>query len=237
MLRILVLTQTPLLKVGIRSTLGDISDWHISSTSGWDPEGIVEIARHISPEVTILEDTSGLVLDLFERLGKEGIGTLGCKVVVTGGYQCEETLFQLAMCGVAAYLSARISVENFVETIERVSHGEYLLDSGGLYTAPLMPQLPPQEEQEQEQVPDNCPLSVRRLAILTLLAQGMSNKEIGKVLGISHQTAKNHITAILKQLGVRGRIPAITIALSKGWIELPACPVAQGVPGSLFAVA
>jgi DNA-binding NarL/FixJ family response regulator len=232
---ILVLTQTPLLKVGIRSILRKTSNWHIYTTSGWDPERILEIARHISPEVTILEDTTGLVLALFETLGREGVDAFGMKVVVTGGYQCEETLFQLAMWGVAVYLSARISVENFVETIERVSHGEYLLDSEGLYTAPLIPQRPPQ--QEQEQVPDNCPLSVRRLAILTLLAQGMSNKEIGGVLGISHQTAKNHITAILKQLGVRGRIPAITIALSKDWIELPTCPAAQGVPGSLFAVA
>jgi two-component system response regulator DevR len=233
---ILVFTQTPLLKVGIRSILRKTSNWHISTTSGWDPDGILEIARKLAPEVTILEDTTGLVLALFETLGREGVDAFGMKIVVTCAFQCEETLFQLAMWGVAAYLHARISLEEFAETITRVSHGEYLLDSEGLYTAPVVDQPPPQQEPEQR-VPDNCPLSYRQLEILALLALGMSNKEIGKVLGISHQTAKNHITAILKQLGVRGRIPAITIALSKGWIEIPTCPAAQRVPGSLFAVA
>jgi len=131
-----------------------------------------------------------------------------------------------------------ISLEGFVETVNRVSHGEWLLDSAGLYTAPVLPEASLQDEdQEQEQVPGGCPLSHRRREILTLLAQGKSKREIALELRISEQTVKNHITVIHKQLGVKKRLPAIIKALSEGWIEFPEYPAPQENPGSLFAVA
>jgi two-component system, NarL family, response regulator DegU len=236
---ILVITQTPLLKKGICATLKGVPDWSIQSTSGWgDPEAIPILARQVMPAVTILEDSAGGILDVFEQLGWESVQTLGAKIVVTRGYQDEEALFQLAKWGVTAYVSTRISLESFVETVNRVSHGEWLLDSAGLYTAPVLPEASQQDEdQEQEPVPDGCPLSHRRREILTLLAQGKSKREIALALRISEQTVKNHITVIHKQLGVKKRIPAIIKALSKGWIELPECPAPQGISGSLFAVA
>lgn len=138
---ILVITQTPLLKKGICATLKGVPDWSIQSTSGWgDPEAIPILARQVMPAVTILEDSAGGILDVFEQLGWESVQTLGAKIVVTRGYQDEEALFQLAKWGVTAYVSTRISLESFVETVNRVSHGEWLLDSAGLYTAPVLPE-------------------------------------------------------------------------------------------------
>jgi ATP/maltotriose-dependent transcriptional regulator MalT len=57
--------------------------------------------------------------------------------------------------------------------------------------------------------------------LLSCLAQGKTNREIGHALLISEQTVKNHITEINKRLSVSRRIQAVLKALSNGWIAFP----------------
>jgi DNA-binding NarL/FixJ family response regulator len=64
------------------------------------------------------------------------------------------------------------------------------------------------------------PLTPREMEILELVAQGMSNRKIAYHLGISHQTVKNHMTAVLRKLGATGRTEAAVSALRRGWIPL-----------------
>jgi len=64
------------------------------------------------------------------------------------------------------------------------------------------------------------PLTPREVEILDCVAQGNSNKEIAKQLGISDQTVKNHITSILRKLAVNDRTQAVIYALRHGWISL-----------------
>ena len=64
------------------------------------------------------------------------------------------------------------------------------------------------------------PLSKREMEVLSYLTKGMSNKEIANLLGISHQTVKNHVTSILRKLGVEDRTQAAVFALRRGWVRL-----------------
>ena len=64
------------------------------------------------------------------------------------------------------------------------------------------------------------PLSPRETEILEHVTSGMSNKEIAYKLGISHQTVKNHMTAILRKLRVDDRTQAAVYALRRGWVRL-----------------
>ncbi|MBP7692792.1 MAG: response regulator transcription factor, partial [Anaerolineales bacterium] len=64
------------------------------------------------------------------------------------------------------------------------------------------------------------PLSPREMEILQCVTRGMSNKEIAYSLGISHQTVKNHMTAILQKLDVEDRTQAAVYALKHGWVRL-----------------
>ncbi|MFH1639393.1 MAG: response regulator transcription factor [Chloroflexota bacterium] len=63
------------------------------------------------------------------------------------------------------------------------------------------------------------PLSQRELDILAMIAKGKKNKEIGRALGLSAYTIRNHIARILQKLGVNDRTSAVVLALYHGWIS------------------
>lgn len=63
-----------------------------------------------------------------------------------------------------------------------------------------------------------CPISVREIAILELVADGFSYREIGDTLAIAERTVKNHMARSLEKLGARGRAHAVRVALEAGWI-------------------
>ena len=64
------------------------------------------------------------------------------------------------------------------------------------------------------------PLSARELAVLTLLAEGLSNKLIAHQLEISEHTVKTHVTAILAKLGAASRTEAVSQAIRRGLVML-----------------
>ena len=69
--------------------------------------------------------------------------------------------------------------------------------------------------------------TARELAILAAVAEGRSNAEIGRRLGISPQTVKSHVSALLHRLGVPDRTAAVVRALQQNWLDLNALQVAE----------
>jgi ATP/maltotriose-dependent transcriptional regulator MalT len=64
------------------------------------------------------------------------------------------------------------------------------------------------------------PLTTRELQVLSLLAEGLPNKAIASRLGISDQTVKFHVAAILGKLGVANRTEAVRVAVRRGLIAM-----------------
>ena len=63
-------------------------------------------------------------------------------------------------------------------------------------------------------------LSPREIEVLRLTARGMTNREIGNALGISHRTVQGHLASVYDKLNVNGRTEAVTEALKRGWITI-----------------
>ena len=63
-------------------------------------------------------------------------------------------------------------------------------------------------------------LTARELGVLQLVADGLRNKEIARVIGRSNETVKDHMQSILQKLGARDRTQAVTLALQRGIIRL-----------------
>jgi two-component system response regulator DegU len=64
------------------------------------------------------------------------------------------------------------------------------------------------------------PLTSKEVQILNHIAEGNTNKRIASILGISEQTIKNHVSAILRKLNANDRAHAVFLALRNGWISI-----------------
>jgi DNA-binding NarL/FixJ family response regulator len=68
-------------------------------------------------------------------------------------------------------------------------------------------------------------LTPRELDVIRLVAEGLSNKEIGQLLAISPRTVNFHLDNLFAKLGVRSRTEAAILALRQGWVERKLRPV------------
>jgi two-component system response regulator DegU len=65
-----------------------------------------------------------------------------------------------------------------------------------------------------------APLTNREIQILSYIASGNTNKQVAYVLGISEQTIKNHISAILRKLNANDRAHAVAMAIRNQWVSI-----------------
>jgi DNA-binding NarL/FixJ family response regulator len=126
--------------------------------------------------------------------------------------------------GAAAYCVKDVQPETLAQTVRKVVDGFFVIGEEVLNSDELEIWLHPESEDERsfysELGEPYEPLSKREMEVLAQLTRGMSNKEIAQELGISHQTVKNHVTSILRKLGVEDRTQATLYALRRGWVRL-----------------
>lgn len=95
--------------------------------------------------------------------------------------------------------------------IRAVTRGEVVIDPKVAHH--LLRQVnEPQREQEK------LPLNAQQLAIVRLVAQGYTNKEIAGQLFLSEKTVKGYLAEILRKLGVKNRVEAAMLASKQGWL-------------------
>jgi DNA-binding NarL/FixJ family response regulator len=134
-----------------------------------------------------------------------------------------EELLEVIKTGAAAYLKTRDSTTKaLADTIERVCNGEYPINDcvwskpeAALLVLRQFQYLTTFGKTFEETI---SPLSPREKQILTYIADGNSNKQISVIFGVSEQTIKNHVSAILRKLNANDRAHAVYIAISKGLV-------------------
>jgi DNA-binding NarL/FixJ family response regulator len=104
------------------------------------------------------------------------------------------------------------------ETREVLTGALALVLAGGVYVPPSMLAAPAQPSGQQAAVtPQSLGLTERQLDVLALLMQGKNNKLICRALNLAEPTVKNHVSAILKALGVSSRMEAVVAVTRLGW--------------------
>jgi DNA-binding NarL/FixJ family response regulator len=68
------------------------------------------------------------------------------------------------------------------------------------------------------------PLSPRELEVLALVAEGLSNPDIGRELYLTADSVKTHVRRIAVRLGARNRAHVVWLAVQRGYLELPESP-------------
>lgn len=224
LLQVMVLVQQPLFCQGILTTLRTMTGCEIVGQPASVGE-VLEVLRTCQPTIVLLDTLSGAV-DIVEIAQHLRTYSPQTAVIVLSDRAEEEWLFQAIKIGAAAYLTRDITPDELLGTIRRVSQGEYLINDAFLSQPALASRvlqsfrdLSPIVENDPRSL-ESCPLSAREGDILEHISQGMSNKEIAKLLTISDQTVKNHITSILRKLKVNDRTAAVVYALKHHWIRV-----------------
>ncbi len=132
-------------------------------------------------------------------------------VVISGSDETEDALQALG-AGAMGYVPERSDLGTLVQAL-------HLVLAGGTYVPPLKPRVDdsPAPAAAAGPVPDwgELPLTPRQKHVLHLLTQGLSNKLIARELGVSVDTVKDHVAAVLKALGVNSRTQAVVVATQK----------------------
>jgi two-component system response regulator DegU len=146
------------------------------------------------------------------------------RIILMTAYDDGEQLLHAAIAGAAAFCSKDIQPEELTHLIFQVAAGKYVMGNQVMtkneFEVWLNRQLDSVRRSYSEPGSPFHPLSDREMEVLELVVEGKSNKEIASLLGISHQTVKNHITSILRKFGVEDRTQAVVYALKRGWVKL-----------------
>lgn len=139
----------------------------------------------------------------------------GARVVMLTVSEHAEDLAAALRAGAAGYLLKTIEGEALADAIRRAARGESVLspEMMGKLVSAFREQgaAPPEPEPE---APDT-PLSPREEEVLREIAQGASNKEIARTLGIAETTVKIHVQHILRKLGLSSRVQAAVYATER----------------------
>ncbi|KAA3662683.1 MAG: DNA-binding response regulator [Chloroflexi bacterium] len=189
-----------------------------------DGEVAIEMAHEVTPEV-ILMDINLPTINGLQVTRKIKAQMPDVKVIMITGYDDAEQVFHAIRAGASAYCPKDITPEALISVIHSVYQGKYYVDEKTLTYDELMSWVEqrigrfagPLVSDSDEMF---IPLSPREMEILEHVTRGLSNKEIAYKLGISHQTVKNHMTAILRKLRVDDRTQAAVYALRHGWVRL-----------------
>ncbi len=221
MIQVLIVSQQVLFRQGIERSLSGIEDIEISGTTGVNAE-VLSAIDIMPPDVALVDidapSDSGLQL---ARKVKQRLPSTG--VVVLTSRQDDTQLFQALKAQASAYLSKEATVNELVDTIRRVAHGEYPINES-LPTKPKLAEQVLLQFQEpswrSEAEAFISPLTSREKEVLKCISQGYANKKIAYEFDISEQTIKNHVASIMRKLNANARTDAVIIAAKQGLISI-----------------
>lgn len=132
-------------------------------------------------------------------------------------HEDDQYFFEMLNAGASGYVPKRAAPDELLTAIRTVARGEVFLYPS-LATRLVQDYLKRDEEDEQNQVYDE--LTPREREVLVLIAEGLTNAEIGEKLVISTKTVDRHRENIMRKLNMHSRIDLVKYAIKRGLIDL-----------------
>jgi DNA-binding NarL/FixJ family response regulator len=198
-LRVIVADDHPLMLTGISVRLSVEDDIEVVATAKNCADLVAAAALH-KPDV-ILADvsmTDGSVIDYLDQLGEAAPDARVLLLSATDDPQAVSTALHR---GAAGFLSKETDSDNIATHVRDTAAGKTVLDARS--AAAVAAQL---------RRPEGEALSARELEVLRLVAEGLSNPDIGKRLFVAPSTVKTHLERAYAKLGVNDRAAAVAQA-------------------------
>ena len=215
-IRVMIVDDHAIVRKGIRALLTESGDFEIVAEAADGQEAVLRAAE-TQPDV-ILMDLLMPGLDGIEATRQITAHQPKSRILVLTSFAADNKLFPAIKAGALGYLLKDSSPEELVRAIRQVHRGE----------PALHPTIARKLLQEIAQPVDVKPapeaLTARELAVLRLIAQGLSNQEIADDLSVSEATVRAHVSRILGKLHLASRTQAALFAIREGLASLDDIP-------------
>ena len=201
---VFLLDDHEVVRHGLRALLESDGDIAIVGESGSAREATARIPA-LRPDVAVLDarlpDGSGIDVCRDVRSIDPGI-----RALILTSYDDDEALFAAILAGAAGYVLKQIGSNDLVEGVRRVAAGQSLIDPA--LTARVLDRVRNGPEEHEEL----ASLTEQERKILALIAEGLTNRQIGERMFLAEKTVKNYVSSILAKLGLERRTQAAVLA-------------------------
>ena len=198
---VLLVDDHPLLRKGVRQLLELESDIEVIGEAANGADAVV-LAAKLDPDLILL-DLSMKGMDGIETLLALRKAEVVSRIVVFTVSDDRNDVVSALKSGADGYLLKDTEPEELVECIRKACTGKMVLSEELTELLALS-----FRSEQQSRGPDLDSLTRRELQILKYIAEGLSNKLIGRKLDIAESTVKVHVKHLLKKLGLRSRVEA-----------------------------
>jgi len=202
-IQILLVDDHFIVRMGLIASLKTDADLQVVAEAGTGAQA-VKLFRQHQPDVVLMD------LRLPDLTGVEAAALIlkefpTAKVIILSSHDLPEEVFQAFQAGVRGYLLKDVLVEELARAIKSVAAGQK--------------HVPPEIARKLAEHTAGSDLTEREREVLQMLVKGLNNREIGRALNCSENTAKFHIKNIYVKLQVCERTEAVTVAFQRGIIR------------------
>lgn len=205
-LRVLLVDDHEVVRVGVGALIDRQPEMEVVGEAGTVREAI-EQARKLAPDVVVLDVRlpGGTGLDACRQIKADRPET---RVIMLTSFPDDEVLFDAIASGADGYVLKQIGSDELVGALERVGRGESLIDPAvmGRVFAKM------REMRLQERAHAFAGLNAQEMEILARVAEGETNREIGKAIHLSEKTVRNYVSQLLSKLDLNSRAQAAAYA-------------------------
>lgn len=218
MIRILMVEDQKLMRVGLKSLFDECPDLRIVAEAE-NAKQTMEIIKSTQIDVVLMDiglgDTSGIELTkkILEYNSK-------MKVIILTSHLSEKEIMDALSAGASAYVLKDINTDVLMMVIRTIKDGAMWIDPQAV---PLLREknksiIPPRQLSRATFREQHSNLTQREYEVLKLVVDGKSNNEIAQELTISEHTAKAHVCNVIQKLVVDDRTQAAVKALREGLV-------------------
>nr|WP_281390588.1 response regulator transcription factor [Sphaerisporangium rubeum] len=202
----MIVDDHPVVREGLRGMLEADPGISVAGEAGSGDEAVTR-ARELRPDVVLMD---------LRMPGGDGVSAIprvlserpGCRVIVLTTFETDQDIVRAVEAGAAGYLLKDTSRADLVSAVFAATRGETVLSPS--VATKLVGRM---------RAPAADSLSRRETEVLSLVARGLTNADIGRELFISEATVKTHLLRVFGKLGVSDRTAAVTTALRRGLLE------------------
>jgi two-component system, NarL family, response regulator DevR len=203
-IRVFLLDDHEVVRRGLRALLESAGDIVVVGESGSAAEASSRIPA-LHADVAVLDarlpDGSGIEVCRAVRAVDPNV-----RALILTSYDDDEALFAAIMAGASGYVLKEIAGQDLVGAVRQVAAGNSLIDPA--LTARVLDRV----RNGPATVPELSELTEQELKLLGLIAEGLTNRQIGERMFLAEKTVKNYVSSILSKLGLERRTQAAVLA-------------------------